>query len=366
MKTSPKSSSGSKIKTLHIFKPGRHRPMQGGSLNFTEADLAQCARVYDPDLHEAPIVIGHPASNGPAHGWVGALIADKTGLRAVPRQINPSFAEAAREGAFRKISASFYPPDSPDNPAPGSWYLRHVGVLGAQVPAIKGLEQFEFGEGETGFVTFEESVDEKGEISGTGLFAQLRAWLIKNKGQEVADEVLPEDKLKKLQERSEDAPADAKPAEDAEVKPDAPAEDVVAELAHQITEQAETITKLAEEKEKLEEKLEAEEGETTAKEAAEFTERLIGEGRILPRHRQAVVAFMEVAGGRKPKRGKSGVVEFGEGERARPLLPAFKAFLASLPTQVAFGEVAPKNRAQAAKPAVNPLIADAERRAARK
>jgi len=365
MKTSSKTS-GSKIKTLHIFKPGRHTPTQGGVLNFTEADLAQCARVYDPELHEAPIVIGHPASNGPAHGWVGALIADKTGLRAVPRQINPSFAEAARQGAFRKVSASFYPPDSPDNPVPGSWYLRHVGVLGAQVPAIKGLEQFEFGEGETGVVTFEESIDADGEISGTGLFAQLRAWLIKNRGQEVADDVLPEDKIKALQEQAEDVPADAKPAGDAELKPDAAAEDVVAELTQQITGQAETITRLSEEKEQLAEKLEGQEGETTAREAAEFTERLIGEGRILPRHRQAIVAFMEVAGGRKPKRGNSGVIEFGEGERARPLLPAFKAFLASLPPSVQFGEVAPRNRAQAAKSAVNPLVADAERRAARK
>jgi len=356
-----KTKAKTKLKTLHIFRPGRHRPMQGGALNFTEADLAQCARVYDPDLHEAPIVIGHPASNGPAHGWVGALIADKTGLRAVPRQINPEFAEAARGGAFKKISASFYPPDSPDNPVPGSWYLRHVGVLGAQVPAIKGLEQFEFGEGETGIVTFEENIDADGEISGTGLFAQLRAWLIKNKGQEVADDVLPEDKLKKLEEQAEDAPADAKPT-DAEVKPDAPAEDVVAELAHQVAEQAETIAQLSEEKEKLAEKLEAEEGAAAAGEAAEFAERLIREGRVLPRHRAAVVAFMEMAGGRKPKRNTAGVIEFGEGERARPLLPAFKAFLASLPPQVAFGEVATKNRAAGAKPSVNPLIADAERR----
>jgi len=356
-----KNKAKTKLKTLHIFRPGRHRPMQGGALNFTEADLVQCARVYDPDLHEAPIVIGHPASNGPAHGWVGSLIADKTGLRAVPRQINPEFAEAARGGAFKKISASFYPPDSPDNPVPGSWYLRHVGVLGAQVPAIKGLEQFEFGEGETGIVTFEENIDADGEISGTGLFAQLRAWLIKNRGQEVADDVLPEDKLKKLQEQVEDAPADAKPT-DAEVKPDAPAEDVVAELAHQVAEQAETIAQLAEEKEKLAEKLEAEEGQAAAGEAAEFAERLIREGRVLPRHRAAVVAFMEMAAGRKPRRNTSGVIEFGEGERVRPLLPAFKAFLASLPPSVQFGEVAPKNRAAVAKPAVNPLIADAQRR----
>jgi len=365
MKTRSKTRSGKPLKTLHIFKPGRHTPMQGGTLNFSEADLRACAAAYNADVHEAPIVVGHPETNGPAHGWVGALIADKTGLRAVPRQVNPAFAELVERGAFKKISAAFYAPDCPENPHPGVWTLRHVGFLGAQVPAIKGLDRIEFGEATAGIVTFEENLDADGEISGPGLFAQLRAWLIKNKGQAVADDVLPEDKLKKLQEQAEDAPADAKPV-DAEVKPDAPAEDVVAELAHQVAEQAETIAKLAEEKEALEEKLEEGAGQSTAAAAAEFTERLINEGRILPRHRTAVVAFMEMAGGRKPKRSAAGVIEFGEGERVRPLLPAFKAFLSSLPPSVQFGEVAPKHRAAGAKPAVNPLIADAQRRVTRK
>jgi len=361
---SQKSTASGKVKTLHIFKPGKHTPMQGGRINFSEADLIACARVYDPDIHEAPIVIGHPETNGPAHGWVGALIADKTGLRAVPRQVDPAFAEMSNAGRFKKISASFYMPDSPQNPVPGSLYLRHVGFLGAQVPAVKGLEQVAFAEGETGVLSFEESIDAEGNVSGTGLFAQLRAWLIKNKGQEVADDVLPEDKLKRLTEQAEDTPEVADATEDAgDIKPDAPAEDVVAELAQQITEQAETIAQLVEEKDKLEEKLEAEEGQATATEAAEFAERMVQEGRVLPRHRAAVVAFMEVAAGKKPRRSKTGVIEFGEGERARPLLPAFKAFVANLPPAASFAEVAAKNRAAVRKPDVNPLLADAERRA---
>jgi len=364
-KSTASGKAGSKVRTLHIFKPGQHTPMQGGRLNFSEADLIACARAYDPDIHEAPIVIGHPETNGPAHGWVGALIADKSGLRAVPRQINPAFAELSSKGAYKKISASFYAPDSPQNPVPGVWYLRHVGFLGAQVPAVKGLERVEFSEGETRVVTFEEKVDANDEVSGTGLFAQLRAWLIQNKGQEVADDVLPEDKLKKLADQAEATPEVSDAIEEAEVKPDTAAEDVVAELAQQLTEQAETIAQLVEEKDKLEEKLEAEEGQATAAEAAEFAERMVQEGRILPRHRAAVVAFMEVAAGKKPRRSQTGVVEFGEGDRVRPLLPAFKAFVASLSPVASFSEVATKSRAATRKPDVNPLLADAERRAQR-
>jgi len=327
-------------------------------MTFSEADLRACAQAYDPGVHEAPIVLGHPETNGPAHGWVGALIADKTGLRAVPRQINPAFAEMARQGSFKKISASFYHPDSPDNPVPGVFYLRHVGVLGAQPPAVKGLEQFEFGEDEAGVVSFEESLDADGELTGTGLFAQLRAWLIKHKGQAVADDVLPEDKLKRLAEQAEDAP-EAAPPPDADVAPDDAAEDVVEQLTQQITEQAETIAQLAQEKAKLED----EKDHAASGEAAEFAENLIREGRLLPRHRAAVLAFIEMAAGRTPQRNASGVIEFGEGDKTRPLLPAFKAFLSGLPKATNFAEVAPKHRAPAThKPAVNPLIADAQRR----
>lgn len=48
---------------LHIFKPGRQTAMSGVTLDFCDSDLAASARAYDPAKHEAPIVIGHAASN---------------------------------------------------------------------------------------------------------------------------------------------------------------------------------------------------------------------------------------------------------------------------------------------------------------
>ena len=59
-------------------------------------------------------------------------------------------------GAFKKISASFYSPSSPQNPVPGVYYLRHVGFLGAQPPAVKGLRNPAFADGEDGVISFEE------------------------------------------------------------------------------------------------------------------------------------------------------------------------------------------------------------------
>jgi hypothetical protein len=67
-------------------------------------------------------------------------------------QVEQHFADAVRSGRYKKISASFYHPQSPVNPKPGVWYLRHVGVLGAVPPAVKGLGNAMFTEGD--FVAF--------------------------------------------------------------------------------------------------------------------------------------------------------------------------------------------------------------------
>ena len=68
---------------LQIFRPGRHTAMSGEALKFSKADLRAIADCYDPALHEAPIVIGHPELNKPAFGWVKSLHFEKgfRGLR---------------------------------------------------------------------------------------------------------------------------------------------------------------------------------------------------------------------------------------------------------------------------------------------
>ncbi len=113
--------------------------MSGAELAFSEADLAASAAAYNPALSEAPIVVGHPAHDLPAYGWIKSLAFADGGLEAEPDQVDPAFAEMVAAGRFKKISASFYPPESKNNPHPGVYYLRHVGFLGAAPPAVKGL-----------------------------------------------------------------------------------------------------------------------------------------------------------------------------------------------------------------------------------
>ncbi len=129
--------------------------MSGATLQFSEADLQQTVAAYDPARHEAPLVVGHPAHDLPAYGWVQSLSFNEGAIDATPAQVNPQFADMVAAGAFKKISASFYSPASPANPVPGVYYLRHVGFLGAQPPAVKGLRNPQFADTEDGVLTFE-------------------------------------------------------------------------------------------------------------------------------------------------------------------------------------------------------------------
>lgn len=140
---------------IEIFKPGRHTAMNGTVVDITAADLQASAAAYNPALHEAPLVIGHPAENGPAWGWTTGLSYAEERLLANAGQVDVDFAEMVASGKFKKRSASFYPPDSPRNPVPGVYYLRHIGFLGALPPVVKGLKDINFGE-EEGLLVFSE------------------------------------------------------------------------------------------------------------------------------------------------------------------------------------------------------------------
>lgn len=144
------------MKQLHAFKAGKRPDSNGTEVEITAADLAATARAYNPELHEAPLVFGHPSDGAPAGGWVQSVIAEGDDLFAIPHQVDPAFAEDVKSGRHKKISASFFLPDSPHNPTPGVFYLRHVGFLGAQVPAVKGLKPVEFSDTDADCLYFEE------------------------------------------------------------------------------------------------------------------------------------------------------------------------------------------------------------------
>lgn len=131
---------------IEIFRAGTHVDNAGTSRVFSVADVKAMAAAYSPTHQEAPLTLGHPDTNHPAYGWVKALTATDDGrLLMQADKVDPDFAAGVKAGRHKKRSASFYPPQSPSNPTPGQWYLRHVGWLGAHPPAVKGLADVSFG-----------------------------------------------------------------------------------------------------------------------------------------------------------------------------------------------------------------------------
>lgn len=129
---------------IEIFRAGTHTTSDGQSITFSPGDINDIATNYQPIQREAPLVEGHPPLDAPSRGWVDSLRASGNTLMMRVKQVAPEFAAQVKAGGFKKRSASFYPPNSPSNPTPGKWYLRHIGFLGAHQPALAGLKDIQF------------------------------------------------------------------------------------------------------------------------------------------------------------------------------------------------------------------------------
>jgi hypothetical protein len=315
-------------KPIEIFRPGRHVAMSGAALDFSESDLQASAGAYDPAKHEAPIVVGHPKADAPAYGWVSKLAFAEGSLEAEPHQVNPDFAELVASGAFKKVSASFYSPDSPQNPVPGVYYLRHVGFLGAQPPAVKGLRTPEFADAEEGVVEFGDWDD----MQNASLWRRMREWLISRFGLDEADKTIPDYVVGSLEEsaRQEDEPAELPPAPIFSEQPNQETQVTPEQKAALEAENAQLKQQLAE----------AQARDKVAQAAARhtdnaaFAETLIKAGKLLPAQKDFVVAFMDHVAA------DTGVIEFGEGDakQSKTGIDGFKAFLEGQPKVVDFQE----------------------------
>ncbi len=319
---------------IEIFKPGTHTTMHGETIRFTEDDLRTMAEAYDPQLFEAPLVVGHPKHDLPAYGWVKAVEFVDGVLRVEPDQVEPQFAEMVRAGRFKKVSARFYRPDAADNPRPGTWYLRHVGFLGAAAPAVKGLKSASFSADEAGTVTVEfgDWIDEQ----NASLFRRLREWIIGKFGQDEADRALPGYIVEEIEREARREPATvaagpqfSEPTDKENGMTKEQLEQQKKELEKQQAEFAERQRQLAQ----REEQLARQAAETRKAEAVAFCDDMVKQGRLLPAHKERMVAFMTSLS-------PEASVEFGEGDgkKTESQLTAFKALVQSLPQTIDFGE----------------------------
>ena len=133
---------------FEIFKTGTHTSDKGVTKDYSLDDLNFIAQAYNPEEDEAPIVIGHPADNSPAYGWVSSLEVTEDGklvADAPDDKLHPDFLNAVQEGRYKKRSISLTPDGK----------LRHVGFLGGAAPAVKGLADIQFSQPSSTLIEFE-------------------------------------------------------------------------------------------------------------------------------------------------------------------------------------------------------------------
>ncbi len=335
------------MKKFEIFKPGRHTASSGATLDFSEDQLRAAVAAYDPELHEAPIVVGHPRDNGPAYGWVKSLSFADGAITAEPQQVDPDFAEMVVAGRFKKRSASWYLPDSPNNPKPGTLYLRHVGFLGAQPPAVKGLKEVAFSDAEVGVVEFSQSG--KWAFSSIAeMMRNLREWLIADKGIDAADKVIPtyaiDSVVTAANERDDEPMPAALPAFSEEEK--MTIEELKAQVAT-LTAERDDLKSKADQAANFAERestLASRESAVAAREAVAAratvearVDAIVNDGRLLPAQKKSAVDFaMGLAEG-------EATIDFGEGDKAVKVTQreAYLRQLEAAPKAVEYGERAP-------------------------
>lgn len=302
------------FKGVEVFRAGSHVDSTGRPHTFSEADLDKIA-TYNPATHEAPVVIGHPEQNAPAYGWVSRVYREGPVLKADFKDVAPEFADLVKAGRFKKRSISLYPDGS----------LRHVGFLGAVPPAIKGLRDVAFAEGEAVTYEFGEPEPEADKSIFTR-FAEAFLGLVAPHNDKPAGG--PAEKEEPMTGKEETAVQVA--ALTAKM----------AEFSEGLAAKDKQIADLTAANKALTNRVDATVATGRRTEIGQFCEGLAAKGQLTDFQRGLAVDLMSALDG-------AGQIDFAEGDKTtkKPAADVFKALLESLPVQVDFSEIATFGRA---------------------
>lgn len=121
---------------IEVFKGGLHKDSVGNPRFYNISTLQDIVDKYNSKVKSnssnmVPLVKGHPTGDAPAYGWVEQLARNGYKVLAKIKDVSKDLLEEIREGKYKKVSVSLYPDLS----------LRHIGLLGASAPAVKGLQE---------------------------------------------------------------------------------------------------------------------------------------------------------------------------------------------------------------------------------
>ena len=127
---------------IELFRAGDPGPTG----RYTEKDLDRVVASYDPKLHQAPVVIGHPEHDKQAYGWVESLERQAIAVREVERSPSGLLKSWCAAGHSRNAPSALQRPGRQGSlpAAPGlSTGARGEGLADAKFPD-GALTDFEF------------------------------------------------------------------------------------------------------------------------------------------------------------------------------------------------------------------------------
>ena len=197
---------------IEIFRSGKHTDSSGKTSEFPPETIQKMVDKYNQKTensasYEAPLVKGHPQNNAPAEGWIEKLARRGNRLYAKVKDTTDEIVEAVREKRFKKVSVSLY----------SDLMLRHVGLLGAAAPAVKGMRNVELSDGEN---YKELSIDVKDQKDKDGVNTNDHSESLKRENRKLKrklQEIQKEIRMKEFREFAESM----KPGSDADLLPPA-------------------------------------------------------------------------------------------------------------------------------------------------
>lgn len=324
--------NGFKGQWVEIGRVGTFADSTGVERSLDREFLSAVVANYQSAAHEAPLVVGHPKDNVPAFGWTSDVRLNGDSLEARFTDTDEDFENLVQAGRYKKRSASFY--TNPPN-------LRHVGFLGAQPPAVKGLRDISFSDGDAVTISVEFTEE---TIMPNKNEAGEQAALSDGDVEKVSNTIF--DKIKNLLGVGEPAQAAKLSAPAASATANF-SEAQVREIANASAQAAtqEILTKLQTvetENTRLRDSVGVIGAQNQRSEIVAFCESL-GAEKITPALKNAgIVDFMAQLAADDTAAKTELVISFGEGdqktEQKFSRLEWFKSMLAAMPKQIEFGE----------------------------
>ena len=302
-----------------VFRCGTHTDRFGRQVTITADDIDRAISSYVKD--SAPIVVGHPTLNSPAFGWIGAFRRVGDVVQAKASSVAGEFADLVQRHLYKNRSLAFGP----------GLRFRHVGFLGAQPPAVKGLKDIQFdSEEEFMDVEFSESTPAAAEAAAAQPAAENGSVSAPESQPGAAAAQQPE------AEKAEDKEAEKVKLEAVLAELDAVKKEFHA-VKKDFQEAGGRIKQLEGDNAKLKADYDAAAKELRNNEFSAFADDLIAGGRLGKEQRGQLLEFMECLHG-LPN------YEFSEG--SKPVLQSFKdLFKAVSKRPVQFGEFASSEKA---------------------